>query len=103
MVTPTEIEAFRLRYRLSIVERLALKALLLLPLLNRQSLSESQSELKDWLDKCSESADEAYGEVFRDPSQMALYADEVKIIVEEMKGYVDSLVGDLAELRKNTT
>ena len=97
MTTPDEIAAFRLRYRAQIVENMALKAMLLISFLNRKSLSESQTDLKDWLDKCSETADQAYGAHFRDPAIMALYADEVKAVVEEMKYEVDKMVTEIKE------
>jgi uncharacterized alpha-E superfamily protein len=100
-VTPEEIEAFRLRYKLEVVEKLAIKALLLLGAAPPRSLRQSQREIKDWLDLCSTSADQAYGRVFRDPAQMALYADEVKAIVEHMKQDLDKLVREVEEELKN--
>ena len=100
-VTREEIEAFRLRYRLAMVEKMALKALLLQGAAPPLSLRGSQTNLEGWLDLCSASADQTYGKVFRDPAQMALYADEVKAIVEDVKKDLDKLVREIEEgLRK---
>ena len=94
-VTPEEIHAFRARYRIEILESLVLKAMLLIHVLNQQSLSESQSDLKGWLDTCSETADATYGKHFGDPAKSALYADEVKAVVEDMKRRVDKTVNEI--------
>jgi|GEM_PF-5499862 uncharacterized alpha-E superfamily protein len=101
-ITPEKIEAFRFRYRLAVVEKLAVKALLLLGAAPPQSLQQSQQQIKDWLDLCSTSADQTYGRVFRDPAQMALYADEVKAIVEDMKKDLDKLVREVQEEFRGT-
>jgi hypothetical protein len=100
-ISREEIEAFRLRYRLEIVEKMALKALLLQGAAPPLSLPKSQKNLADWLDLCSASADRTYGKMFRDPAQVALFADEVKAIVEDVKKDLDKLVREIQdELRK---
>jgi hypothetical protein len=87
-----EIEAFRMRYRVALIERIALKnALSTLLLDGLLSIEESRDLLKSWLGASSAIADRAYGEHFRDPAQTALYADEVKEIIDNMKSIVDSL------------
>ena len=100
-VTKKEVEDFKLNYRITVIEKMAVKALLLIGALPPRSLSESHDDLKDWLDLCSTSADQVYGRVFRDPAQVALYGDEVRAIVEEIKKDLDSLVREIREnLRK---
>jgi hypothetical protein len=75
----SEIDAFRLGFRLELLERLVLRTALLTPVLSHHlSIEQSQMALAEWLDTNSETADRTYGAYFHDPAKSALYADEVK-------------------------
>ena len=74
-----EMEAFRLRYRVSLLERLVLKTAYAAPVLaGRLSAEESRQALAGWLSATSEATDRAYGAALQDPALMALYADEAQ-------------------------
>jgi hypothetical protein len=97
-----EIEAFRMRYRVALIERIALKnALATLQLDGHLSIEENRDLLKSWLDASSKVADRVFGEHFGDPAQTALYADEVKEITDNMKKVVDGLATGLQKSRGN--
>jgi hypothetical protein len=92
IMSASDVADFRERVRLMLIERLVLQT----ALLARQSVwglsvSLSAENLKGWLDANSEAVDRIYGEHFRDPALSALYADEVREIVDEMKAQVDSI------------
>ena len=87
-----EIEAFRLRYRVSLLERLVLKTAYAAPVLaGRLSAEESRQALVGWLSATSKATDRAYGEVFQDPALTALYSDEAKGVTEKLIAIVESL------------
>jgi len=91
-MNPSEIAAFRERVRHRLVERLVLQTALLV---RRSALGLSSQEaaanLKGWLEGNSEAVDRIYGEHFRDPALSALYADEVREIIDELKAEVDQM------------
>jgi hypothetical protein len=92
---PEMIRAFRDGMRQNIVERLALQTALAVRMsVLGLSAQESCENLKGWLDHNSAVADQAYGSHFRDPALSALYADEVREIVDEMKAEVDKMGDD---------
>jgi hypothetical protein len=89
------LEAFRLRYRVAILERLVLKTAFLAPLLSRRlSKEESRQMLIGWLNNNISAADQTFGEYFQDPALSALYADEVKDLVDKMIAIVEDLYRD---------
>jgi len=98
----SEIAAFRQRYKIALIERLALQtAFVVRVTAGRLSPEEARKNIKEWLDHNTEIADKAYGEHFRDPALSALYADEVKEIIEEMKTIVDGLADATKHLSRN--
>jgi hypothetical protein len=98
-VTPAEIQAFRDRIRLSLIERIALRTAFLVPLSTHQlSIEESRKALVDWLDLNSAIADRALGEKFRDPAVTALYAEEVRELTDKMKSIVDELAKEAKDV-----
>jgi hypothetical protein len=87
-----ELEAFRLRYRVNVLERLVLKTAFSAPLLSRRlSAEQSHRMLIDWLNLNSSIADEAYGAHFQEPALAALYSDEVRYLMDQMIAIVDAL------------
>ena len=96
----SDVEAFRDRFRLWTIERLALKFALGGPVFfGGISIEESTDHLKAWLDLNSAQADSAYGAHFRDPALVALYADEVKEVIEDMKKGVDEIAEGMRKTR----
>jgi hypothetical protein len=90
------LEAFRLRFRVTLLEQLVLKTAFAAPVIARRlSAKESRDVLVGWLELNSKEADQAYGEYFQDPSLTALYSDEVRSIVDKMIVVVDRLYEDL--------
>jgi hypothetical protein len=90
------LEDFRVRYRLLLLEQLVLRHALLEPAIHRRlPIRESATELKGWLEKNSALADRAYGAALADPALAALYADEAKEIVEEMKKDADQIAAGM--------
>jgi hypothetical protein len=95
---PSDIAAFRERFRISLIELLALKNAFATPLLiEGKSIDESRDIVKEWLDRASATADQAYGQHFQEPGMVALYADEVKEVVENMKAQVDKIAERMKE------
>jgi len=90
-VKQADINAFRTRVLINLIERLVLKVAFEEPVrTNQLTATQSRDALKTWLDTNSSAADAAYGSRFRnDPAQSALYADEVKDLIEAMKLNVD--------------
>src|SRR6266446_846349 len=89
------LEAFRLRFRVTLLENLVLKTAFAAPVIARRlSAKESHGVLVGWLERNSAEADQAYGEYFQDPSLTALYSDEVRSIVDKMIAIVDRLYDD---------
>ncbi len=86
-----DIDAFRTRVLINLIERLVLKVAFEDPVrASHLTAVQSRDALKNWLDINSSAADAAYGSRFRnDPAQSALYADEVKDLIEAMKLNVD--------------
>jgi hypothetical protein len=86
-----DIDAFKMRVRINLIERLMLKVAFEDPVrAGHLTALQSRDALKAWLDINSSAADAAYGLRFRnDPAQSALYADEVKELIEAMKLNVD--------------
>ena len=86
-----DIDAFRTRVLINMIERLILKVAFEEPVrASHLTAVQSRDALKSWLDINSSAADAAYGSRFRnDPAQSALYADEVKELIEAMKRNVD--------------
>lgn len=92
-MNPSEIAAFRERSRRLLIERLVLQTALLVRRSGMGlSFRESAENLKGWLDGNSDAIDRIYGEHFRDPALSALYADEVREVIDELKGQVDKMV-----------
>jgi hypothetical protein len=87
----SDLEAFRLRAQVNLIEQLVLKLAFREPVLNHQlSGQASRDLLQEWLDSNTTAALSAYGGHFQgDPAQSALYAEEVRGIVEKMKKTVD--------------
>ena len=103
-VPPDEIAAFRNRVHFEIVERLTLQtALVVRASILGLSMQESRDRLKDWLEHNSVLADQVFGVHFGDPAQSALYADEVREIVDNLKAKVDKMAGDAENLLGNRT
>ena len=99
----SDLRAFRDRWRLNLLERLVLRAALTEPVLrDHLSVADSQQALKDWLDKNSAVADAVYGETLGDPALVALFADEVKELVERMKTRVDKMAAEMNLLMRGT-
>jgi hypothetical protein len=93
------LEAFRLRFRVTLLERLVLKTAFAAPVIARAlSAKESRDVLVGWLESNSAVADQAYGEFFQDPALTALYSDEVRSLVDNMIAIVDQLYTDNPKL-----
>jgi hypothetical protein len=91
----SEIDDFRQRFRLALVERLVLRTAFLAPVLSRGlSSQESRQTLVGWLSTNSDVADKAFGSQFRDPAKAALYADEVKEVTDEMAAFVKRIADE---------
>jgi hypothetical protein len=91
---------FALEFRTTLVELVALQtALVVRWSALALSIEDSRENLKGWLDDISASLDRAFGERLRDPALSALYADEIKEIVEDMKKQIDKFAEDAARLR----
>lgn len=91
-----ELQIFRLQWRVNIIERLVFRNELSTAVLERHlSLQESTQALLDWLDINSAQADVGYGKRLRDPAMVALFVDEVKEAVEEMKTAVGKISEEL--------
>jgi len=98
-VKQADIDAFRMRVLINLIERLILKVAFEEPVrASHLTAVQSRDALKAWLDINSSAADAAYGSRFRnDPAQSALYADEVKELIETMKRNVDGCYETWAE------
>jgi hypothetical protein len=94
-----DIDAFKMRVRINLIERLIFKVAFEDPVrAGHLTAMQSRDALKAWLDINSSAADAAYGSRFRnDPAQSALYADEVKELIEMMKLNVESCYETWAE------
>ena len=82
MEDQTQVEAFRLRYRVAALEQLVLKTAFFAPVLARRlSAEESRQVLIDGLKISSQEADRAYGAVFQDPALGLMHEDPVALNV----------------------
>ena len=98
MADKSDILAFRERYRIELIERLVLtNAIAVQVFAGRLSIQQSHKALTEWLDKNSQTADQACGKHFGDPALTALYADEVKDVTEKMKAIVDNIAEELID------
>jgi hypothetical protein len=93
-VDQAALDAFKTRVRLMLLEKLLLR-LAFDGAVGAISAAESRERLLDWLDHNSQAADSAYASRFKgDPAQLALYADEVKEVVDGMKTVVEEVYHD---------
>ena len=103
-MSEADVADFRARFRLWLIERLALKFALGGPVFfGGISIEQSGAALKDWLDLNSSTIDAAYGARFRDPAMAALYADEAKEVVEDLKRGVDEIAQDMKASRDRSS
>jgi hypothetical protein len=87
-----DLEVFRVRWRLALLERLVLKTAFLADHVKGSlTVAGTATALKGWLDTNSATADRAYGAALEDPALTALFADEVKAITDDLKKTVDSI------------
>lgn len=87
------LEVFRLKYRMFLLERLALR-LAFLTLASRQDRTSGQSRqrLQAILEQETELADQMFAQKFAgDPARTALYADEAQEIVSSLVSLLMSL------------
>jgi|SRR5579871_355363 len=90
-----QIDQFRREARMMLVERIALRALLLAPVAGRAlSIEDSAEALEGWLDVNREVADRAYGEHLKDPAMAALFSDEMKAVIDDMKAVVRQMADE---------
>jgi len=88
-----ELDFFKLRARLTILENLALR-LALEARVSSQGLSiqDSQRYLEEWLETNAEEADRVYGKFFEGkPAMTALYAEAFREVIEELKERADRI------------
>jgi hypothetical protein len=91
-INETELEFFRLKFRLFLIERLVLRlSFSALQSGSRRSIQAARKELSDYLERAAELADQVYGEHYRDPALAALYADEVREMVQSLVNFVATL------------
>lgn len=85
-----ELDLFRLRIRLNIVQEMALRgALLATYRTGNLDEAENLQALKHSISSNSQTADRQYGAVLRDPGKTAMYSDEVLAITEDMNHMLD--------------
>ena len=95
MPTETEMEIFRLKVRIRLIERLLIKtAFLTSHVQGILTVAGTRTGLEGWLDPNSEVALRAYGPALQDPGLAALYADEVKDITDNLKKVVNEIGND---------
>jgi hypothetical protein len=88
----TDLEIFRLRFRVKILEQIALRLAFGAPVLTQgKSVEASRKQLVGYLRRASTLADEVYPKAVDDPAQAALYADEAREMIEEMVSFVNTL------------
>lgn len=91
----SDLEIFRVRYRLTLLERLVLKtAFLATHVQGILSVAGTREGLSGWLDANSEEVLRAYGVALEDPALTALFADEAKEITDSMKRTVDQIAAE---------
>jgi len=91
-VNQAALDAFKFRVRLMLLEKMLLRLAFHKPLAASISGEESRALLLDWLDHNANAADSAYAMRFKgDPAQLALYADEVREVVDAMKVTVEEV------------
>jgi hypothetical protein len=87
-----EMEAFRYRVRVKLLEEIVLKTAFLASRLDgRLSIGQTAQALKDNFDATSALADRQYGAAFQDPALAGLYSDEIRAVADEMKKAVDKI------------
>jgi hypothetical protein len=92
LMNEDDLSAYRLSWRIALIERLVLMLALFQPVsAGKSSLEQSRKQLKEWLDSHSAIVDSAYGDILRDPAMAALHADEVRDVIAQMKAIVDRL------------
>jgi hypothetical protein len=91
----SDLEVFRLRFRVALLERLVLKtAFLASHLQGILSVAGTREGLLGWLDANSEESLRVYGAALKDPALTALFADEAKEVTDSMKRTVDQIAGE---------
>ena len=84
-----ELELFRLKYRVTLLEHFVLP-LFVEALASQPGMTIAKA--REHLTAANrENALKAYGEHFRDPAQLALYADEIDEILQSLERLVDKL------------
>jgi hypothetical protein len=90
-----DLETFRLKFRLALLERLTLKtAFLASHVQGILTVAGTREGLRGWLDANSEEALRVYGAALGDPALTALFADEAKEITDAMKSTVDKIAAE---------
>lgn len=85
-MTPADLETFRLRFRLALVERLVLKTFFLAThVQGALTVSQTEQGLQELLDAESAEALRVYGAALEDPGLTALFADEAQEITDSVK------------------
>jgi len=89
----TDLEIFRLKARMLLIERLALKTAFAMPVaLGACTKEESRRQLIEFLEApIGEGLERAFGQRYQDPAKTALYSEEVREVVSSMKAYVNGL------------
>lgn len=84
-----DLETFRTRLRLDILERIVLLISMREPVLSgRQKAFEVREELEQLFDEDVARIDKATGERFGDPALTALYADEALAVVQSLRAQI---------------
>ena len=87
-----DIEIFRINCRLALIERLTIKtAFAAVRAEGSLTTAAVSMALKEWFDASSESADQSYGPLLKDPALTALYTDEARTITNNLKQIVDEV------------
>jgi hypothetical protein len=94
-MTEADLETFRLRFRLALVERLAIKtAFLASHVQGILSVAGTREGLLEWLHANSDESLRIYGAVLEDPGLTALFSDEAKDITDGMKKTVEKIAAE---------
>jgi hypothetical protein len=94
-MTETDLEIFRIRFRLALLERLVLKTVFLASHVQGiLTVTGTREGLSGWLDANSEDTIRVYGETLKDPALTALFSDEAREITEAMKRTVDKIASE---------
>jgi hypothetical protein len=91
-MTEDDVEKFRLRFRLALIERLAIKTFFLATHVQGVlTVAQTEQGLGELLDGESAEALRVYGEALGDPALTALFADEAREITEDVKHAIAKL------------